>query len=164
MTNAQMQKAVYALIFQRYMVGRNENDAYALHLAKIAADDYMAYILKYQKCQTNEQIADNWQWELKTQTKALARTTEEFSQLVHNKAELLKMSIARWTEDAHKANSAYERNMYWSKVEAAQTALYNIEQYGQTETPERIYDEQQVWVGYRLKNGTEVWHSGVPTF
>lgn len=79
------------------------------------------------------------------------------------KTELYKMSIERFTQDAKNAISSYERDMYWGKVEACEAALYNIKQYGQSENPEPIYDQQNVWVGYRLKNGTEVWNSGIPT-
>jgi hypothetical protein len=80
MTNAQMQKAVYALIFQRHMVGQKQNDSYALHLAAAAANNSMEYILSYQKVQSMEAQTENWVWEIKANTKALARVKEEYSQ------------------------------------------------------------------------------------
>lgn len=88
---------------------------------------------------------------------ATAKTTLQL------KAELYKMSIERYTQEAQNAGNAYEREMYWGMAEACEQKIYNIKQYGQCENPELIYDEQGIWVGYRLKNGTEVWNSGMPT-
>lgn len=76
------------------------------------------------------------------------------------KKEMFMLGIERYTEQAQNATSSYERDMYWGKVEAYETALYNIKEYGQVETPERIFDIHGVWLGYRLNNGTEVWNSG----
>jgi len=78
------------------------------------------------------------------------------------KKEMFMLGIERYTEQAQNAISSYERDMYWDKVEAYETALYNIKEYGQVETPERIFDIDGVWLGYRLNNGTEVWNSGEP--
>lgn len=67
-----LREQLYNLVFQSYMIDRDQNDAYAIHLAKVAADYYFLGIAKYQRGWSEESLVDDYYYLIDAFTKRIA--------------------------------------------------------------------------------------------
>ena len=71
-TSSQLREELYSLVFRTYMIDRDQNDTYAMHLAKVAADYYFLDIAKYQRGWCEESLVDDYEYLIDAFTKRLA--------------------------------------------------------------------------------------------